>query len=804
MRNGTRNRAASHSSLKLPWLFCAALYLAALTGCGGGSSANNATPGLVSLSSVLPVRGSTLGGTVIKVNGQGFSAGTRAEIGGQDCKETTALDSSSLVCVTPAHTQGDVDLQVINPDGGRATLPGAYSYRPSGTGIASFGILAAGPLQGAYPDPFSAALESVITGFDLSTTTRSWVVDGKPYNEGDTVAFETGSHTVNLTVRDATGDSDSASYAIVVGQRTDLNNRNLVTAATVESTGNTFVLSPGKSISVVNTGLFPVLNPRLIGVGKPDYVDWPRYLRSLVDLSGLPMDASEGSRAMLLEAAWKDLSNATTHVCSPGRESEFIIDPVMLVRGYGYECCSNASRALAFLGSFLDIPARVRSTYYHEFPEFTVAGNMFVLDPDLRFRFWGDNLLPLSAWTTGSTSESLQNVTRYYAQTPTGGYFETQSGGTLPYGSVPQFPEQDIRAWYFTDIIRETLWGYHEAFSWNANHVLFPNEKVAYRRSSTYIPLQSRNSDGTPTGGSYAPAVGKVMFRQLWSANGPRTLQQDGNGNRVIRLNDLPYPVQDLVFHFSKPVNPKDFWLTAAGKTYRIGDFTANSWTVSDKQLRVFSNVSDLAAVVSQDQNLIAVDVGMQFNPGIFGDPSNAVSLRYVDDSGTCQHRLSVTTGGDMKEVTIGSSLCDTRAPQRVQSSYALKMGEPGVSVISSYGNSYQGTWGLYAASGVHSYAEVSLPRTPGLPGMLRATNEGFFADWQIHDGANWTPLSTIDMTSQWIELPASSSSTALLRVTLRSAPAGGGTYLSYLSLIEGQASGWPFYVGTPTAQRSE
>jgi hypothetical protein len=758
----------------------------------------------VSVDSVFPVRGSALGGTQIRLTGENFSSGTRVKVGGQDCEEVVALSSSSLTCRTAAHGQGDVDLQVINPNGRQATLQAAYAYRPSGAGVSSFGILAVGPLQGVYPDPFSATLESVLAGFDLPTVTRSWVVDDKAYNEGDTVAFAVGSHTVTLTIQDATGDTDRATYTIVVGamaasvsdagaSASQLSSTERASTLELAGAANRFGLSPGKSISLLNSGLLPLFNPRLIGAGKPDYVDWARYLKSLAQLGKLPLDASESSRAGVLEAAWKDLSNATVHVCSPGRETEYINDPTLIVRGYGYECCSNASRALAYLGSFLDIPARVRTTSAHEFPEFTVGGKLFILDPDLRFRFWGDNQLPLSAWTTASTPVSLENVTHYFAQTPTGGYYETQSGGTLPLGNSPQYPEQSIRDFYSTNIIADTVWGYHEAFT-NSKYVLYPNEKLAFRQASSYVPLQWRNSDGTPTGGSYAPAVGKVVLRRLWSASGPRTFGQDADGHRIIPLNDLPYPVQDVTFYFSKPVDPQEFWLTSGGTTYRIGDFTANTWTVSDQQLRTFGNLSDLAAVISKSQSLVAVDIGMQFNPSIFGDPAGAVSLNYADDSGDCQRQVRVTAGNSVQDLAIGSSVCDPRAPQRIETRYDLTKGGPGVNVISSYGNSRQGTWGLVTPTGVQGYAEISLPRTPGLRGTLRATNHGFFADWQIYDGSNWAPLSTTDVAiSQWIDLPATSSSTSRLRVTLRGAPASESTYLSYLSLIEGPAAWSPF-----------
>ncbi len=771
-----------------------ALLVGALAGCGGGGKSQPP----ISLQSVYPLQGSALGGAQIQLTGQNFASGIQVKMDGQDCTSVSVVSTTSLTCLTPAHSRGSVDIMAIAPDNRQATMSSAYTYRASGIGLTSFGIVAMAPLQGVYPSPLSVALESVISGFDAATVTRAWTIDGAAYKEGDTVLFGAGSHLVSLVVQDATGDSDHASYSVVIGPPPPA-----TTMIGKDAASGNYTLSPGNSVALVNSGLMPLLNPRFVGTGKPDYVDWARYLNSLAQLQGLPTDASESSRAQLLEAAWTDLSNSTVHICSPGRENENIDDPALLIRGYGYECCSNASRALAYVGSFLDIPARVRSTQQHEFPEFTVGGNMFILDPDLRFRYWGDNQLPLSAWTSDSTPVSLMNVQHYFAQTPTGGYYDVQSGGTLPFGNSAQFPEQTLRSYYFTNIVAETIWGYHEAFT-NSDYTLYPTEKMAFRQTSSYTPLQWLNADGTPTGGAYAPGVGKVVFRRLWSVAGPRTFQQDGSGNQVIPLTGLPYPVQDLVFHFSKPINPKAFWLTSGGQKYQIGDFTSTSWTVSAQELRVLTNLSDLAAVVSSDQDLVAVDIGMQFNAGVFGDPSSTVSLSYADDSGDCQRHVSVVSGNSPTDVTLGSSSCDPEAPQRAESSFDLTLGQPGVSVVSSYGSSYQGSWGVVAPANVKGYAEISLPRTPGLAGLLRTSNAGFFADWQIYDGSTWTSLSTTDLeASQWIALPATTSSTTRLRATLRQAPTVDVTYLSYLSLIEGQDTAQPTFVASAMATTS-
>lgn len=760
-----------------------------LAGCGGGGGEPARQ---VSVSSIYPARGSSLGGTQIKVEGANFSAATRVKLDDMDCQSVVVVSSSSITCVTPAHVAAIVDVQVITTDAGQFKASGAYTYRSSGTGVTSFGIVAAAPLQGAYTEPFTVKLESVVSGFDLTTTTRAWDIDGKTYNERDPVKFDIGSHTVTLTVKDVSGDSHTTRYSVVVGPvaRQGVQAGAAMRSAAAEGGGVAFDLSPTKSIALVNTGLFPLLNPRFIGAGKPDYVDWLRYLNSLAQLGGIPTDATESGRAALLEATWRDLSNTTYHVCSPGREDESILDPVLLVRGYGYECCSNAARALAYMGAFLDIPARVRSTDVHEFPEFTVGGNTFVLDPDLRYRFWGVDGLPLSAWTGEAAPLSLMNVDQYVAESATGAYYEVQAGGSLLYGVDATFAEQSFREFYFKKITGETIWAHRDAFT-TSSYVLYPGERIAFRQNSSYSGLQQLNADGTSTGGNKAPSVGKVLFKMLWSTSGPRSFRKDGNGNLVIPLSGLPFPLQDLVFYFSKTINPQDFWLTASGKTYKIGEFSGNTWTVSADKLRVLRSVADLAAVIGRDQNLVAVDLGMQFNARIFGDPNATVTLNYADDSGPCQREFRVTLGADIKDHAPGTLICDPQVVQRVETHYTLWRGETGTGVIASYGNSYQGVWGIGTNPGVRGYAEITLPRTAGLPGVLRATVEGAFSDWEVLEGGNWVPLITTDMGfSQWIQLPATSSSESRLRLIMRDAPEDYRTYLSYLSLMEGRNTG--------------
>jgi hypothetical protein len=515
-------------------------------------------------------------------------------------------------------------------------------------------------------------------------------------------------------------------------------------------------------------------------------VDWARYLKSLAVLNGLPNGASEKEREMLLESAWRDLSNSTSHACSPGRESEEVIDPVMLVRGYGYGCCSNAARALAYLGSFMDIPARVRSTRQHEFPEFTINGSTFVLDPDLRLRYWSGGV-PLGAWPSEEQPISLMNVRDYLAQTSLGKYYEVSPGGFLPYGSDPSYAEDLIRSFYFNDIVGEVVWGHREAFT-GSHYVLNPGEKLAYSLESDYVPLHRIGGDS----GSSLPRVGKAVYRKIFAL---RNFERAGE-NKIVPVNNIPYPIQDLVVRSSKPFGDKDVWLLAGGGKYAAGRSEATAWTVSAEELRKLSSVSDLAIVISDAHELVAIEIGMQFNPQVLRSGSEASSVKYLDDSGQCGRNLMIAGADGREAVSLGTDLCNAQDPQVVETHYALARGESGLVVVSGYGTSYGGEGGISTPAGGKGGVELTLPRTPGLTGALRAATEGMLLNWEIYQDGNWITLHAIDVSSsQWITLPPTSSSTSLLRATLRNPPARETTYLSYLSLKEGRNG-----VGSPYA----
>jgi|GEM_PF-5467473 len=128
-----------------PFKFIASLVLLPLlvlsTGCGGGDSNNgsnptNTPPASVTVSSVSPAQGTTLGGTTVTITGTGFVVVPTVTFGGSAATNVVLTSATTLTAVTPAHAAGAVDVVVTNPSGGESTtVTGGFTYEAPPTPV---------------------------------------------------------------------------------------------------------------------------------------------------------------------------------------------------------------------------------------------------------------------------------------------------------------------------------------------------------------------------------------------------------------------------------------------------------------------------------------------------------------------------------------------------------------------------------------------------------------------------------------------------------------------------------------------
>lgn len=95
-----------------------------------GTLANGFTyGGPVSLSGIVPVHGTTNGGTPITINGANFATGATVTLGGTAATSVIFVSTTQLTCVTPAHVGGaTVDVVVTDSGTNSSTLSAAYTY----------------------------------------------------------------------------------------------------------------------------------------------------------------------------------------------------------------------------------------------------------------------------------------------------------------------------------------------------------------------------------------------------------------------------------------------------------------------------------------------------------------------------------------------------------------------------------------------------------------------------------------------------------------------------------------------------
>jgi hypothetical protein len=131
-------------------------------------------PPAPTVSGVSPATGPTAGGTSVTVTGTSFASGATVSFGGA-AGAVTATSATAITVTTPARAAGAADVTVVNPDGGSATLPGAFTFEA--------------PTSGSPPTISSLSPESGSTaGGTLCVISGSGFVVGAAVSFGGTPA----------------------------------------------------------------------------------------------------------------------------------------------------------------------------------------------------------------------------------------------------------------------------------------------------------------------------------------------------------------------------------------------------------------------------------------------------------------------------------------------------------------------------------------------------------------------------------------------------------------------------------------
>jgi len=93
-------------------------------GGGGGTVPTGPAPTLIAIS---PQSGTIDGGTAVKLTGTNFVTGATVTFGSSAATGVDVIDASTITVLTPAHSAGETQVTVTNPDKQSATLSGALT-----------------------------------------------------------------------------------------------------------------------------------------------------------------------------------------------------------------------------------------------------------------------------------------------------------------------------------------------------------------------------------------------------------------------------------------------------------------------------------------------------------------------------------------------------------------------------------------------------------------------------------------------------------------------------------------------------
>ncbi|MEX2272839.1 MAG: IPT/TIG domain-containing protein [Vicinamibacterales bacterium] len=99
----------------------------AVAACGGSEPGPGPNPSAVRIHSVSPASGSTFGGTIITIAGEGFQAGASVQVGGTAATDVVALNSTTITAKTAARAAGVADVRVTS-GGSSANLANAFTF----------------------------------------------------------------------------------------------------------------------------------------------------------------------------------------------------------------------------------------------------------------------------------------------------------------------------------------------------------------------------------------------------------------------------------------------------------------------------------------------------------------------------------------------------------------------------------------------------------------------------------------------------------------------------------------------------
>ncbi|MBN1902502.1 hypothetical protein JW926_14340, partial [Candidatus Sumerlaeota bacterium] len=167
------------------------------------------------------------------------------------------------------------------------------------------------------------------------------------------------------------------------------------------------VMQPQKRLKIINHGVEPVENIRLVINNSKNWYDFDSWHREITQEGDTDLEKA-------LAIFWF-FSYHSVHNCSVVPS----LDPVLFINYSSFGCCPQMSAVLRYVFSSLEMPYRNSYAFGHSVNEYMIDGMMRHLDTDIKvFYLDRDNLEPIGINEARSDPYLIKRVPHYFVYDP--------------------------------------------------------------------------------------------------------------------------------------------------------------------------------------------------------------------------------------------------------------------------------------------------------------------------------------------------------------------------------------------------
>jgi len=410
------------------------------------------------------------------------------------------------------------------------------------------------------------------------------------------------------------------------------------------------------------------------------------------------------------------------------------MDPLAILRDYGFHCCSDISRSFAEISAHLGYETRVGTTKFHEFPEVKLKDRWQIIDPDKGLIYLSSKTRkPLSSIARRPEIETIANALEVIGRSHQGSEAIVSSEELADIRNAYAFKDHRIDEWSVPEINK-------------SDHFLFfPGDRLEFNLQETTPSW----FNGEPN--LKAPQVSTARLVTYVKKHDDHRRTSSTSKELSSILLFAPFPIIEIRVQrvdgrheeFSIVLGP--LVKQSAGGTVVLSRKESGAYLPNLRgpvELNLKGNPQSLR-----------ISILMQFNSRLFDSEHRA--LTYKDDSGECRRTLTFVsdTLKTAKVLAQGSRDCSIGFLGSTKP-LSFPLSHPKArNIIKELRGCSLGKWGLQTHSGEKCTAVFEFPlEYPNLSWIKASTKIDF--EWFVKRSNGWKRVPAVRAGRYvWVEL---------------------------------------------------